>query len=250
MVYRYDEMNTGLFFELVKNAPDLETVQKYCLAFPEFNQDSRSNLWLNLIRERYGADYVLDFQDLYQNYLHREPQVNDHIRKLKTHSYYRVMVRFPSEEEFEIHYEKKFRLEHYNKPTQTISEAEVRKILFTTQIFGRYQNDKIRKWMEEMKQNNDRLIRINLSVIIDHSLMDSLMKIITPEFGVQLKNIPADEDPLRFLLQIEAFQQDFSINLVDGYQSNPICSTPVKESDLQDFLLQIPIIHISRPILF
>lgn len=64
-------MNQGIFFEILKNASDEQTVLNMCQSYPEYSWESRSAYWLKLIEERFGHSLVPDFKKLYLVYVKR-----------------------------------------------------------------------------------------------------------------------------------------------------------------------------------
>lgn len=69
-------MNHGIFFEILKNAPDDQTILNTCQAYPEYSWEPRSPYWLKLIQDRFGHQLTPDFKKLYLDYVQRFASVS------------------------------------------------------------------------------------------------------------------------------------------------------------------------------
>lgn len=73
-------MDSGIFFEVMKNIPDYLTAMNLCQAYPEICWKPDSGQWQRLIEERFGhrrLNESCDFQTQYLEILKRQPWVEN-----------------------------------------------------------------------------------------------------------------------------------------------------------------------------
>lgn len=238
-------MNSGIFFELVKNAPDSDIIQKYCLAFPEFKDSPKSNLWLNLIRERYGDDFLPDFQDRYQVLVNHELHVDQCLQEIKRDPDQRIRVNSSCFQEI-IGYRDGFYLEAYKRVPRSISPSTLRKALM--RVNGEITIINHPSEIDWMKFYGRGLtIRVRMNIILQHSLMDLLLKM----FPI-CEEIMLGHDPNQLIVEFGYYKEFYiSLNLQreDNDQQQRLerwTLHNVKESDIHDFLLKIPPCHLEK----